>query len=104
MERTHEDEAECTANYTTHDIGIVSNFTMLIHLEILGATLNSRYPFLFSIASRLDRLKMINCGGLLLLLWHLDDLATSSALKELHCEGTPVKGNIKCLKESSKII
>eukprot|EP00984_Skeletonema_dohrnii_P001801 scaffold591_cov69-Skeletonema_dohrnii-CCMP3373.AAC.4 len=32
------------------------------------------------------------------LLWHLDDLATSSVLKELHCKGTPVKGNIKCLR------
>jgi hypothetical protein len=45
----------------------------------------------------LERLKIINCGGLL---WHLDDLATSSVLKELHCKGmkgTPVKGNIKML-------
>eukprot|EP00984_Skeletonema_dohrnii_P034205 scaffold33505_cov101-Skeletonema_dohrnii-CCMP3373.AAC.2 len=47
MERTHMKTKLSALPIILRNIGIVSNFTMLIHLAILGAPLNGRYPFLF---------------------------------------------------------
>uniref|UniRef100_A0A6U3VEN5 F-box domain-containing protein n=1 Tax=Skeletonema marinoi TaxID=267567 RepID=A0A6U3VEN5_9STRA len=91
----YEHEAVRTANYVTHDIGVVSNFTKLIDLTIWAAPLNGRYPILFNSFPLLESLKISNCGCLI---WHLDYLVSCPVLKELYCEGTPVQGNINCLR------
>jgi hypothetical protein len=91
----YEHEAVRTVNYVTHDIGIVSNFTKLIDLTIWAAPLNGRYPILFNSFPLLESLKISNCGCLI---WHLDYLVSCPVLKELYCEGTPVQGNINCLR------
>ena len=67
-----------TANKTTHDIEIISNFSKLLRLKIYNSPLNGRYPSLFSFPLLLvldissSRLK-----------WNIDMLVGLPSLEEL---------------------
>ncbi len=86
-----------TANRTTHDIGIISNFSKLRELEIdRDAPLNGRYPFLFSSFPLLQKLIIVECEHLK---WDLDMLAGLPLLKELVCiNNICLTGNINSLR------
>ena len=78
-----EEEAAKYADWTTHDIGIISNFSKLRNLIIDGAGLNGRYPFLFNSFPLLQKLYIRGCGCLK---WDLDMLAAFPLLKEFDSE------------------
>jgi hypothetical protein len=83
-----------TANRTTHDIGIISNFSKLRDLAIDTISLNGRYPVIFNfpLLLKLD----ITCTGLK---WDLEMLAGLPLLKELGCwENHCMTGNINSLR------
>ena len=91
-----------TADKTTHDIGIISNFSKLQALGI-RASLNGRYPSLFNFPL-LQILDIESCR----LKWDLDMLVGLPSLKELRCSyGNNLSGNIKnfsVLKRTLRVI
>jgi hypothetical protein len=98
-----EEWAAGTANKTTLDIGIISNFRKLRRLDIFTSqTLNGRYPSLFNFP--LLQILDIDCSRLR---WDLDMLVGLPSLQELRCHGGKVTGNIKSfsvLKRTLKVI
>ena len=87
--------AAITANYTSHDIEIISNFSKLRILEIYGG-LNGRYPFLFNSFPLLQKLDVSQCEYLK---FDLEMLAGFPVLKELDCYcNRCVTGNISSLR------
>ncbi|KAK1740419.1 hypothetical protein QTG54_008514 [Skeletonema marinoi] len=87
-----EEEAARTANYSIHDIEILSNFTKLRILEFECAPMNGRYSSLFEF-SLLQKLK-ITWG----MKWDLELLSGLPLLEELHVYSGGVTGNINSLK------
>jgi hypothetical protein len=89
-----EEYAHRTADYTTHDIEIISNFSKLRVLEI-DNVLNGRYPFLFNSFPLLQKLSVCSYY----LKWDLNMLAGFPVLKELECQHQPrLTGNISSLR------
>ncbi len=88
--------AALTANYTTHDIGIISNFSKLRDFAIIGSPLNGRYPVLFNFPL-LQRLSINYCKDLK---WDLDMLSGLPLLRELDCSYNELymTGNINSLR------
>ncbi len=87
--------ASRTADWTTHDIEIVSNFSKLRILEI-DTFLNGRYPFLFNSFPLLQKLTFHHCYHLK---WDLEILAGLPLLKELDCYSNDrMTGNISSLR------
>jgi hypothetical protein len=91
-----EELAADTANWTTHDIGIISNFGKLRILEIgYNASLNGRYPALFSFPL-LQKLSIKYCTYLT---FDLEMLAGLPLLKKLNCSvNSSMTGNINSLR------
>ncbi len=85
--------ARSTANKTTHNIGIISNFRKLRRLDIYNSPLNGRYPSLFNFP--LLQVLDIDTSRLK---WDLDMLVGLPSLKELRCYDGKVSGNIKSLR------
>jgi hypothetical protein len=89
-----------TANLTSHDIGIISNFRKLRYLKIEesafgGAPLNGRYPVFFGFPL-LQKLSIQGCNALK---WDLGMLAGLPLLKELNCcFNICLTGNINSLR------
>ena len=85
-EEPDEGKAAETANWTTSDIGIITNFGQLRELAIIdspkGISLNGRYPFLFNSFPLLQRLSIQCC---FYLKWDLDMIAGLPVLKDLIC-------------------
>ncbi len=98
-----EEEAAITADWTSHDIEIISSFSKLRILEmyhlgpIEGDTLlNGRYPTLFNSFPLLQELHIIECGNLK---WDLDMLAGMPLLRVLVCCASwEMTGNIRSLR------
>jgi hypothetical protein len=91
-----------TADRTTHDIGIISNFSKLRILAIKQAPLNGRYPFLFNSFPLLQKLSIHSCKYLK---WDLEMLAGLPLLKELDCDGNSrLTGNIGSLRVLKDIL
>ncbi len=89
-----EREAARTADETSHDIEIISNFRTLRILEIYNASLNGRYPFLFNF----PLLQKLDIHGCYYLKWDLEMLAGLPLLKELFCSNNfDLTGNINDL-------
>jgi hypothetical protein len=85
-----------TADFSSHDIEIISNFRKLRYLKIEGADLNGRYPFLFNSFPRLQKLTTRYCNYLK---FDLEMLAGLPLLKELDCwENRYLAGNISSLR------
>jgi len=76
-----EERAAWTANWTSHDIDIISRFSRLRSLNIWGAPLNGRYPVLFNFPL-LQKLSIFQCSDLK---WDLEMLEGLPSLKELEC-------------------
>ena len=90
-----EDPVERTAETaTSHDIGIISNFSKLKDFAIYDAGLNGRYPVLFNFPL-LQELRIMYCPSLK---WDLEMLAGLPSLKELHCPSNNLTGNISSLR------
>jgi hypothetical protein len=86
-----------TADYTAHDIGIISNFSKLRLMKIYGgASLNGRYPSLFSFPL-LQKLIIVRCKYLQ---FDLEMVAAGlPVLKELECGFIRgLTGNINSLR------
>ncbi len=82
-EDRNEEYAAQIADWTPHDIEIISNFGKLRILEIRTyAFLNGRYPFLFNSFPLLQKLSLQHCDHLK---WDLEMLAGFPLLKELNC-------------------
>jgi hypothetical protein len=95
-EDPNEEYAANTADYTSYNIEIISNFSKLRELRIFDAPLNGRYPFLFNSFPLLQKLSIGNC---LFLKWDLEMLAGLPSLKELECYISPgLTGNINSLR------
>ena len=94
-----EERAAVTANWTTHDIEIISNFSKLHNLEIENdylSSLNGRYPALFNSFPLLQKLSLQYCSKLK---WDLEMLAGMPSLKELNCYSNDhLTGNINSLR------
>ena len=89
-------DEERPADYTAHDIGIISNFSKLRELSIFDAGLNGRYPFLFNSFPLLQKLSIIGCSYLK---WDLEMLAGLPTLKELECSDSAcLHSNINSLR------
>eukprot|EP00984_Skeletonema_dohrnii_P034652 scaffold33624_cov191-Skeletonema_dohrnii-CCMP3373.AAC.1 len=87
--------ARDTANYTTHDINIISNFLKLCSLEIRGAHLSGRYPVLFTFP-QLRKLSIKKC---LYLKFDLEMLVGTPLLKELRLiDNLHLTGNLESLR------
>jgi hypothetical protein len=87
-----ERRARDTANYTTHDINIISNFLKLRNLEIRGAHLSGRYPVLFTFP-QLRKLSIKKC---LYLKFDLEMLVGTPLLKELRLiDNLHLTGNLE---------
>ena len=97
-EDPNEERAARTADRTSHDIEIISNFSRLRILEIRTyAFLNGRYTFLFNSFPLLQKLS-INNGYYLK--WDLEMLVGLPLLKELKCVGNErLTGNVSSLRE-----
>jgi hypothetical protein len=78
-----ENEAARTANWTSHDIDIISRFSKLRSLEIIDAFLNGRYPVLFNF----PLLQKLSISSRYHTKWDLEMLAGFTLLKELDCFG-----------------
>jgi hypothetical protein len=79
-----ENSASWIVDYTSHDIGIISNFSKLRILRIeesACAPLNGRYPVFFNFPC-LQKLTIFGCRSLK---WDLDMLSGLPLLKELYC-------------------
>ena len=84
------------ADWTVHDIEIISHFSKLRIFCITGADLNGRYPFLFNSFPLLQKLSLDYC---IILKWDLDMLAGFPLLKELYCySNCDLTGNISSLR------
>jgi hypothetical protein len=88
------------ADWTSHDIEIISNFRKLRYLAIedrYSGALNGRYPFLFNSFPLLQTLCIDGCGYLK---WDLEMLAGFPMLKELdcYCNINSLSGNINSLR------
>jgi hypothetical protein len=96
-EDSDEETAVEFANWTTHDIDIMSNFSKLRVLEIehTRTSLNGRYPFLFNSYPLLQTLIIENCD---FLKWDLEMLAGMPLLKELYCGVSSLTGNVSSLR------
>ncbi len=95
-EDPNEEEAARTADWTTLNINIISNFSKLRELYIDGAPLNGRYPFLFRSFPLLQKLYIRGCSCLK---WDLDMLAACPLLKEFDSEHNyGLTGNISSLR------
>jgi hypothetical protein len=95
-EDPNESHPHRTANWTTHDIEIISKFSKLRYLSIYNALLNGRYPVFFHSFPLLQRLSIHDCK---FLKWDLEMLAGSPSLKELYCRGNEnLTGNISSLR------
>jgi hypothetical protein len=91
-----EERAARTVDYTSHNIGILSNFSKLRILEIHLTDLNGRYPFLFNSFPLLEKLSIEYCRYLK---WDLEMLAGLPSLKELNCiRNECLTGNINSLR------
>jgi len=89
-----EKKAASTADWTTHDIQLISKFTKLRRLEIIRLSLNGRYPVLFNFPL-LERLDIYYCRNLK---WDLNSLTKLHCLKELNVDTSDsLTGNIKSL-------
>ncbi len=92
------DETEDRTSFwdrTSHDIGMISNFSKLKILSIIGGGLNGRYPFLFNF----PLLQKLNFNGCSHLKWDLEMLGGLPLLKELYCWGkNRLTGNIISLR------
>eukprot|EP00984_Skeletonema_dohrnii_P029502 scaffold20195_cov75-Skeletonema_dohrnii-CCMP3373.AAC.2 len=88
-----EEQVARTANYSIHDIEILSNFTKLRILEFECAPMNGRYPSLFEFS--LLRKLNIWFGRMK---WDLEMLEGLPLLEELHVNSGGVAGNINSLK------
>ena len=90
-------QAALTANYTLHDLNIISNFRKLRILNVVcSENLNGRYPALFDF-SFLQKLELCGCSKLK---WDLDMLSACPLLRELKLMyhlGNP-NGNLKSLR------
>jgi hypothetical protein len=85
-----------TADWTTHDIEIISNFSKLRVLTLWNADVNGRYPFLFSSFPLLQTLSIHHCN---FLKWDLEMLAGLPSLKVLICcDNHDMTGNISSLR------
>lgn len=93
-EESTEVEADSTANWTTHDIQIISSFRKLRSLEIIRAPLNGRYSSLFKFPL-LQTLRIFACYNLKC---DLEMLSGLPSLKELYYNNSCVTGNIKSLR------
>ena len=116
-EDPNERRATVTANHTTHDINIISNFKRLQSLEICNvqsrtgftpstsrfrsiwdidnSSLNGRYPVFFNFPL-LKQLAIYNCGHLK---WDLEMLEGLPSLKEIDCRDNPhLTGNVGSLR------
>ena len=84
-----------TVGYTTHDIGIISNFTKLRELEMF-AELNGRYPCFFNF----PHLQKLNIEGFdICVKFDLEMLAGLPVLKELRCvRNKYLTGNLNSLR------
>jgi hypothetical protein len=96
-EDPNEEYAAQIADWTPHDIEIISNFGKLRILEIRTyAFLNGRYPFLFNSFPLLQKLSLQECDHLT---WDLEMLAEFPLLKELNCDSNDsLSGNISSLR------
>jgi len=85
------------ADQTSHDIGIISNFSKLRILNISSLSLNGRYPLLFNSFPLLQKLSIKSCNHIK---WDLEMLAGLPSLKELNCDhhSRYVTGNINSLR------
>ena len=95
-----EGHATETADWTTCDLGIITNFGQLRDLAIIDepvtGSLNGRYPFLFNSFPLLQKLNIHWCR---LIKWDLDMLASLPVLKDLNCvQNSSLTGNINSLK------
>ena len=89
-------QAYRTANWRTHHIGMISNFSKLRELKLESIFLNGRYPFLFNSFPLLQILSIHDCKYLKL---DLEMLAGFPALKELSCyKSSYLTGNINSLR------
>ncbi len=94
-EDPNEERAAATANWTSHDIGIISNFGKL-RILVIYEKLNGRYPFLFSSFPMLQKLSIGHCPNLK---WDLEMLDGMPLLKELECTNNDrLTGNINSLR------
>ena len=94
-EDPNEEYAALIADFVTHDIEIISNFSKLRILAISNALLNGRYPFLFNFPL-LQKLSISRCHYLK---WDLEMLAGLPLLKELECtDNWDLTGNINSLR------
>jgi hypothetical protein len=95
-EDSNEAAAAYTADWTTHDIEITSNFSKLRILTLYSASLNGRYPFLFNF----PLLQILSISECCYLKWDLEMLAGLPSLKELHCYRSTdrLTGNISSLR------
>jgi hypothetical protein len=90
-----EEWAARTADWTAHDIDIISNFRKLRILELDVAPLNGRYPVLFNFPL-LQKLTIRDCDNLVL---DLEMLAGMPVLKEFECLSNDcLTGNISSLR------
>eukprot|EP00984_Skeletonema_dohrnii_P032408 scaffold26504_cov228-Skeletonema_dohrnii-CCMP3373.AAC.15 len=95
-EDPNESMAEVTANYTTHDINIISSFKKLRSLHIDTAYLNGRYPVLFDFPL-LRELRVISSDYLKFDLGMLS--ASFPLLKVLNVTGTKnLTGDLSSLR------
>ena len=91
-----ETEAARTADWISHDIEMISNFSKLRMLKIEYAGLNGRYPFLFNSFPLLEKLRLNYCP---FLRWDLGMLAGFPLLKEFECDyNSRLTGNINNLR------
>eukprot|EP00984_Skeletonema_dohrnii_P008386 scaffold3078_cov83-Skeletonema_dohrnii-CCMP3373.AAC.3 len=93
-EDAYERVARHTADYSAHDINIISSFTKLRVLHIDEAPLNGSYPVLFSF-SLLEKLIIKDCEYLK---WDLEMLQGLHSLKELDFNrNSRLTGNLSSL-------
>jgi hypothetical protein len=84
------------ADWTSHDIEIISSFSKLQILHINYAPLNGRYPVFFNSFPLLQKLTIRFCHNLK---WDLEMLAGFPLLKELDCQyNRHLTGNISSLR------
>ena len=89
-------EAYKTARYTSHDIQIISRFSKLRSLDLFQASMNGRYPFLFTSFPLLQKLGIGLCDNLK---FDVAMLAGLPLLKELEISHSPfITGKINSLR------
>ena len=95
-EDPEEGRADALAQWTPHDVEIISNFSKLKILDIYCSVLNGRYAFLFNSFPLLQKLRIQWCDYLK---WDLEMLAGFPLLKELDCaHNCSLTGNISSLR------